>query len=162
VWAVSAALLAGDAAVLLPAAARAQEVPFRTGTWDPDTLGNHRAVLRVRAAAPAVRAHIPWRRRDAHPESRRVRIVARATGRGVRNVVRGRITRAAGELAFEPTAGPGTYYVYYLPHTSSGRSNYPKVVYPPPVETADAGWRTAAGLRPGRSGPDDPAWARLP
>ena len=36
--------------------------------------------------------------------------------------------------------------VYYLPHTSTGRRNYPTVEYPPPEATADPEWlRSAAG-----------------
>ena len=51
-----------------PASLGAQEVPFGIGNWDPDSLGNHRAVVRVDVTGDAVRVRIPWRRRDQDPE----------------------------------------------------------------------------------------------
>ncbi len=107
--------------------------------WDAGTLGHHRAIVEVSAPARAVRVVIPWRRRDPAPETRHL-VVTDATGRRVTNVRRGAITREAGELWFEPVAGPGTYHVYYLPFVMTGRSNYPTATYPPPQETADAAW----------------------
>ena len=109
---------------------RAAEAKYTTATWDADTLGNHRVVLKVTAAGDAAWAHIEWRRRDAHPELKRIDVVDAKTGAKIVNVVRPAITRETGDIIFEPTSGPGSYYVYYLPNIGSGRSNYPKVVYP--------------------------------
>ncbi len=117
----------------------AQEVPYTVGEWDRTVFGNHRAVVRVDETAPAVRVTIPWRRRDADPATKKIIVVAAATGAEVANVVRVRIERAAGELVFEPVAGAGEYHVYYLPYLSEGR-NYPRVSYPPPSEAADPAW----------------------
>lgn len=124
--------------------APAQDVAWRVATdkWDTSTLGHHRAVVVVEQAASAARVEIPWRRRDRDPASRLV-VVTDAAGRRVTNVRRGLMTRESGELWFEPVAGPGRYFVYYLPFTMQGRSNYPKVAYPPAAETLDTAWLAA-------------------
>lgn len=139
-------ILAVAISLLLPAASQAQTSPgdappwrVASKAWDAGTLGHHRAVVAVAEAASAVRVVLPWRRRDADPAARHL-IVTDATDRRIANVRRGRITRDAGELWFEPTAGPGPYHVYYLPFVMAGRSNYPKATYPPPEDTASATW----------------------
>ncbi len=125
--------------------AAADSLRYGTGDWEPDSLGNHRAVVRVAAAAPAVFAHVEWRRRDAHPGQVDVIVVSAASGARVTNVVRLASTRLYGEFAFEaPEAGE--YYLYYLPYTGSFRSNYPKITYRPAVETAAAAWLARTGL----------------
>ncbi len=118
----------------------ASSIPYGTGTWDADTLGNHRVVLEVGAAADAVRVRIPWRRRDTAPEKKNLVVVDAKSNARVANVLRVSITREAGDLVFQPTSGRGRYYVYYLPYVTSGRSNYPTVVYPEPEQTAKADW----------------------
>jgi hypothetical protein len=140
-----AALMAGPAAQTTVRKAPAADlaavtIPYTTGTWDSDTLGNHRAVLEVSAAADAVRARIPWRRRDDAPEKKNLIVMDAQSGARVANVVRVAVTREMGDLVFQPTSGRGRYYVYYLPYLGSGRSNYPKVVYPEPEQTAKADW----------------------
>jgi len=115
------------------------DVPYGIGSWDADTYGNHRAVVRVASAADAVSAHIRWRRRDLQPERKNILIVEAKTGGRVLNVFRQFITREEGILVFQaPSAGD--YYVYYMPNVGSGRSNYPKVTYPEPEATADERW----------------------
>jgi hypothetical protein len=130
--------------------------PVRDGaaSWQPETLGNQRAVVRVAKAANAVRVHIEWRRRDKDPEAKTI-IVTDSAGKRVTNVLRVVVTREAGDIVFEPIAGPGDYYVYYMPSTGEGRANYPKVTYPPFRETADAAWIAHT------VGPDFPAGLRL-
>jgi len=120
-------------------AAQDSDVPYGIGSWDADTFGNHRAVLRVAAPADAVFAHIPWRRPDAKPEDRHLVVVDGQSGGRILNVERMRITRDFGDLVFEaPSAGD--YFVYYLPNTGTGRANYPTVTYPAPQPTADLAW----------------------
>ena len=109
-------------------------------TWDRDRLGNHRAVLRVTANADAVRAHIPWRRRDSEPEKKSLIVVDERTGREISNVSLIEINREFGDIIFEPVSGPGAYYVYYLPYVISGRTNYPTVTYPKLRNAASAEW----------------------
>ena len=121
------------------------DVPYGIGSWDADAFGNHRAVLRVAAPADAVYAHIPWRRPDAKPEERHLIVVEGRSGGRMLNVERIRIGRESGDLVFEaPSAGD--YYVYYLPNTVAGRSNYPTVTYPAPQATADPAWLKKHGL----------------
>jgi Tfp pilus assembly protein PilF len=126
--------------------AQSDSLRYGTGTWEADSLGNHRAVLQVDAAADAVRARIPWRRRDRTPEKVEA-IVMQGEGAGARriaNVRRVAITREAGEFVFQVPAA-GTYYVYYLPYTGTFKSNYPKITYRTPEETADPEWLARVG-----------------
>ncbi len=129
----------------------AQQLPYRTGTWNPDSLGNHRVVVHVGGPAQAVRVHIPWRRPDTHPEA--VEIIGMGPdGNRILNIYRRRITRESGDLAFQPVAGAGDYYLYYLPYRGSITSNYPRIFYPAPASTADPGWLRFAESK----------WATLP
>ncbi|MHC4563665.1 MAG: glycoside hydrolase domain-containing protein [Planctomycetota bacterium] len=117
---------------------------YRTGNWDCDALGNHRAVVRVDDAAEAVLAHIEWRRRDATPETIDIVVVSAATGERVTDVVRVDINREFGELVFE-AATAGEYYFYYLPWVRTGKSQFRRdfftgLAYTPPEATADAEW----------------------
>ncbi|MEO8294709.1 MAG: glycoside hydrolase domain-containing protein, partial [Gemmatimonadota bacterium] len=142
-----------------PAVAPAQEPVHRTGTWERDSLGNHRAVVRVSSAAPAVRVVIPWRRRDSNPGMKEI-VVLTGSGERVRNVAPIRMEQASGEIVFEPIAGTGDYYVYYMHYTGTFRSPYPKISYPPPVDTADPVWLRASGVD--STGISGGAWRRLP
>ena len=121
------------------------DVPYGVGSWDADLFGNHRAVVRVAAPADAVFAHIPWRRPDARPEDRHLIVVEGQSGGRILNVERITITREYGDLVFEAPS-VGDYYVYYLPNTGTGRSNYPTVAYPAPQATADLAWLKRHGL----------------
>lgn len=121
------------------AAAHRDSLRYGVGTWEADSLGNHRAVVRVTTAADAELAHIPWRRRDATPELVNTVVINATTGERVRNVARAGITRESGTFVFQaPTAGE--YYFYYLPYTGTFKSNYPKITYRPVEQTADATW----------------------
>ena len=75
--------------------------------WDRK-LGNHRAVVRVDEARDAVCAHLPWRRRDAHPEAKHVMVVDAQTGKVVTNTVVATCNREYGEIVFQPTGGAGS------------------------------------------------------
>ena len=142
-------MLAGAALALAPVAL-ADEHGAPVLRWDPARLGNHRYLVQVDAPAEAVRAVIPWRRRDAHPEKVAV-IVTDPDGAPVANVLRGNIDRASGELVFQ-AAKAGTYAVYYQPYVGGGRSNYPVVNYAAPRDSADPAWAGKLGKR----------WDRLP
>jgi glycosyl hydrolase family 123 len=118
----------------------AQQVPYGQGRWESDSTGNERAVVRVADSGAAVRVRIPWRRRDEHPETKRIIVVAAATGARIANVAAVAINREYGDLVFEPAAGPGDYYVYYSPYQGTFRSNYPRITYRPPDSTAAPEW----------------------
>lgn len=137
-WMVMGALLGAAPAVMAMPTASMPAL-----RWDASKFGNHRYLVQVDAAAPAVRVDIPWRRRDAHPEQVAV-IVTGPDGDVVANVQRGTIDQAHGELVFQ-AAKPGTYAIYYQPYLSNGRSNYPTVTYATPKDGADAGWARKLG-----------------
>ena len=117
-----------------------QEVPFGTGEWDVEKYGNHRAVVEVSSGTNAVWSHIPWRRRDENPEAKNILVLDEATGERITNVVKLKIGRESGDIVFQPITVPGRVFVYYMPYETSGRSNYPTVLYAPPEETADKTW----------------------
>lgn len=128
--------------LLVASPAQAQQFAVADSAWDSETLGNHRAVLRVDAPGRFASVTIPWRRPDRSPETKELFVVA-ANGQRVGNVLRRAMSQEQGEIAFEPTAGPGRYFVYYLPYKSGGRSNYPNVTYLPVTSTADSAWLRA-------------------
>ena len=132
---------------------------YGTGTWEPDSLGNHRAVVHLTAAAPAVFVRIPWRRRDATPEQVNAVVIDARTQQRVRNVARMNVGREFGDLVFEAQTA-GDYYVYYLPYTGTFKSNYPKITYRVPEPTASATWLQANGLGDGAAARD--AYRALP
>ena len=157
-WWLGFAVPALAACGLLGVQRHSGDVPYGTATWDAERFGNHRVVIRVADKAPAVRVHMPWRRRDLEPEKKKVIFVAAATGCEIKNVCPIDVNREHGDFVFEPSAGPGDYYAYYLPNLMMGRSNYPTVVYPPLELTAEKAWLDKIGLSPfvspaqGRSG----------
>lgn len=148
VWLTTIAVAKGDG----------QMVNYGVGSWKAEGLGNHRAVVEVSAAADAVRVHLPWRRRDADPEKKAV-LVRDAAGAAVTNVAIVAANRESGDVVFQPTAGPGRYYLYYLPFTTSGISYSPTITYTPPTP-ADEAWLQRCGLAPAEGGND--AWRSLP
>lgn len=129
-------------------------IEYISGNWqhpnytDPFTsLGNHRFVVQVQDYAPVVRAHIPWRRRDLNPAEKDVVIVNADNGAIIKNKWMAEITQMNGDLVFAPDTGFSTYYIYYLPHESTG-GYYPKVNYIQPKVTADDAWlKEVAGLQ---------------
>ncbi|MCX6134264.1 MAG: DUF6067 family protein [Ignavibacteriales bacterium] len=119
---------------------------YGTGSWNADSLGNHRVVLKVQKKSGAVFAHIPWRRRDVNPGQKNIFIIDASTGKRITNVKWIRTDREAGEVMFEPQTAPGEYYVYYLIYRSRGSANYPKGYYQPVDRTADDAWPQKIGL----------------
>ncbi len=117
-----------------------------TPTWEPDSLGNHRAVVHVDAGNDAVWVRVPWRRRDAKPEQVAVIVYDAKTQTRVANVARMEISREYGDIVFQPRTAPGDYFIYYLPYTGTFRSNYPKITYRPPEDRADRTWMARNGL----------------
>ncbi len=131
---------------------------YGIGSWS-EKLGNHRALVRVTAAADVVRVHIPWRRRDAHPERKAVWLTD-AQDRRIPNVVAITVTGEYGDIVFQPARGPGLYHVYYMPYRTEGWWAFPSVVYLPPENTADPAWMKRHGLQP--NGATGGAWRELP
>lgn len=122
--------------------ANSQEIPYLNGhdNWNADSLGNHRAVIRVYQQGDFISVSIPWRRRDPNPQDKRIIVTDSAHNRLITNAVASDITQESGTVRFQPVSGPGLYYVYYMPYRNEGRSNYPKGVYLKQLNTADAQW----------------------
>ncbi|MDL2255867.1 DUF6067 family protein [Parabacteroides sp. OttesenSCG-928-G06] len=112
---------------------------YGIGFWTPDTLGNHRAIVKVDKAADAVKATIPWRRHDADIEKKEIIIIDATTGDQILNFTRLSLSPEKGELAFQPRTTPGEYYVYYMPYQTS-RGPYPKINYTKSPSRADENW----------------------
>ena len=125
-----------------------QQIPtlYGLGSWDADSLGNHRVIIKVAKKADAVRVQIPWRRRDLHPEQKNAIIIDGATGKRITNTFWLSIDREEGDLVFEPQTAPGEYQVYYLIYRHKGSRNYPKGIYQPMEQTASEDWIKKAGL----------------
>ncbi len=146
---VSSALLIFFGILLSPPPyLNAEEIPYRTGIWDTDSLGNHRVVIKVAREADAVWIHIPWRRKDFKPEEKNIILIDAETGGRVKNLCRVSINREYGDLVFQPATAPGVYHIYHLPYIMSGSRNYPTVTYPKPEETAEMNWLERHGLLP--------------
>lgn len=128
---------------VLDSSAQAQRPVWRLGRWNPDSFGNERVVLRVADTAQAIRALIPWRRRDADPADKRI-LLTDGSGRRIANTVALQVREDSGDVVFSPSAGAGEYYLYWEPYTGSVRSNYPRITYPRPDSTGDPAWVAAA------------------
>jgi hypothetical protein len=136
-----------------------REIPYATGTWDAALLGNHRAVVQVSEPVDAAAVHISWRRRDDDPHKKDIIVLDAETGKRVLNVYLVEINREFGELVFQPQTIPGTYYIYYMPHTSTGSRHYPTVRYLEPEPTAATEWLQKHRLTSAASAQEK--WKRL-
>ncbi|MCV2487156.1 DUF6067 family protein [Flavobacterium sp. SH_e] len=108
-------------------------------SWNPNQLGNHRAVIAFSGIGNIAKTTIEWRRRDTNPELKKI-IVQDASGKEIQNIKTENINRENGTIFFEPISGKGTYYVYYMPYVDEGTANYPKGIYQKPEDKADAKW----------------------
>ena len=68
----------------------AQQIKYTDGkdSWNPDILGNHRAVLVFSGKGDVAKTTIEWRRRDQNPELKKI-IVQDATGKEIGYVTSG-------------------------------------------------------------------------
>mgnify|MGYP000083135577 FL=1 len=150
-------LLLGGLLLAVPLQGQEKPLPalYGTGTWNADSLGNHRIVVSVDKPSDAVLAVIQWRRRDFNPENKDLIVIDAKTGKRITNVCRFQINREKGEVAFQPQTVPGDYYIYYLKNISSGSKYYPTVTYPGFEETASAEWKKANRLT-GKKAPELP------
>ena len=117
-------------------------LPYGVGDW-PESLGNHRAVLRVEQSADAVHVRIPWRRMDPQPELKDIKVMADDETKPLGDRVVLQCTGEYGELLFEAKR-PGTYYVYYMPYRPKRQLGFGSESYTKPEDTADAQWQEKA------------------
>ncbi|MBF7090248.1 hypothetical protein IUY40_01655 [Flavobacterium sp. ALJ2] len=120
----------------------AQQIKYTDGkdSWNPDLLGNHRAVVEFTGRDNIAKTTIEWRRRDEKPELKRIIVQDGKTGATILNIKTDAITRESGTIFFEPISGKGTYYIYYMPYIDEGDANYLKGLYAKPENKADAQW----------------------
>lgn len=127
-------------------------IPFTIAdsAWKADGYGNHRAVVRVKEPdrTKAVLVSLPWRRPDMRPETKKIVVVDGTSEQEVKNVQVRDLTSETGTIVFEPAAGSGKYYIYYLPyHFRKGwddaRYGNPWNDYLAPVYEADSTWLSA-------------------
>ena len=118
-----------------------QEIKYTNADndWNPDSLGNHRAVITFNGTGNVARSIIQWRRRDADPWNIRLIMEDAKTHEKIDNIRMGVSNNERIELWFEPTSGKGDYYVYYMPYKNE-KSNYPKGLYLAPEITASISW----------------------
>ena len=122
-------------------------IPFKVADtqWKVDQRGHHRAVVTVgETSADGVVAQLPWRRPDLRIDTKRI-IVTDAEDNEIKDVMVTEMTSEKGEVVFRPTAGAGTYYIYYLPYKwrpGSGDARYGKPWndYLPPEYDTDKAW----------------------
>ena len=115
---------------------QAQNIPYTSGnnSWNPDSLGNHRAVVEFTGTGKVAHVIIPWRRNDIDPEKKRIIIQDAKTKLKISDVAISYINNESGEIYFDAVSGKGMYYLYYMPYRNEGRSNYPKGVYLAPEQ----------------------------
>jgi hypothetical protein len=124
-------------------ALHAQQIKYTSGngSWNPDSLGNHRAVVQFTGKGNIAKVIIDWRRRDVNPDEKRIIVQDAKTGKKILNVKAARINRESGTILFDPISGNGTYYIYYMPYIDEGlHTYYPKGVYYKPENMAGAKW----------------------
>ena len=116
----------------------AQTIPYSScpGCWNPDSLGNHRAVVRFDGPGTTAHVYIPWRLPLTGPFNHRIIVQDAKTGALI-DATPVALTRESGDIFF-PASGKGRYYVYYLPYKNEGNSNYPKGIYLRPDTPAAA------------------------
>jgi hypothetical protein len=81
----------------------------------PESLGSHRAVLRIQGNEEAVHIRIPWRRHDPDPQDRMLLLISAQSNDTVPNIHRIRVDREICEIFAGPVKA-GTHYLYYLPY----------------------------------------------
>lgn len=146
----------------------AEKASYGLADWEDAQRGSHRAILEIPESIAvdgdtrpaAVRVYLPWRRRDADPQNKRLILTAAENGTVVANALAARMDRESVDFIFEPLPGVRRYELYYLPHTIQPGSGFYAGDYLPPEETADTLWReknrlTSEELEAG-------AWKTLP
>ena len=80
----------------------AQQIAYGNGngSWNADSLGNHRAVIQFTGKGNVAKAVIGWRRRDFHPELKRIIVQDAKTGAKVNNVKTVAVSRESGTILF--------------------------------------------------------------
>lgn len=108
-------------------------------SWNPDSLGNHRAVVLVSQNSKAAKVVLEWRLRNYNSDQEVIVVDAKRKQR-ILNVKTENLSRERGTIWFEPVSGAGKYEIYYLPYQLNASSNYPKAIYRKAKNTASESW----------------------
>ncbi len=108
---------------------------YESGDWThPDynkpfqSHGNHRILIQTQPGDSLVQVLLPWRRHDDRPEEKALIITTTEDDTPLSDYSVLSISQESGHLVFRPLPKHTDYFVYYLPHTSTG-GYYPKVTY---------------------------------
>lgn len=123
------------------------EMLYESGNWDHpnyknsfESYGNHRVVVEVdNQSNGIIQVLIPWRRRDDLPQEKDIIVVDAKTNTPIKIKHILEINNEFGHLLFKPNKQSSLYYIYYLPHSSTG-GYYPKLTYNKPIEATDESW----------------------
>lgn len=115
------------------------DISYATGSWDSESLGNHRVVVAVKDVSKAALVEVKWRRRDLDPDRKNVIVYDATTNKPVSAKYLKKINRESGEIIFQP-GSKGTYYLYFMPYIMGGSANYPTVKYQLPVNEGTPEW----------------------
>ena len=107
--------------------------------WE-ESLGNHRAVLKVEGIADAIKMDITWRRHDPNPEQRKFIIIEATSGDTIPNIHRLEVNNEKCALVFGPVKHPGTYFFYYLPYIIQKQYGFYNQDYPGPEAPPNELW----------------------
>lgn len=118
----------------------AQEITYGTGQWNPEGLGNHRAVIYVERPSDAVKVNVPWRRLD-NVEDKNLILIDGLTNQRVKNIYCTQKNKDFGEIVFQPVSGEGNYYLYYMPGRNTGKWWFPDAKYEKTTDTYDPIWK---------------------
>ncbi|MGV8136607.1 MAG: glycoside hydrolase domain-containing protein [Mangrovibacterium sp.] len=121
------------------------EAKYGIAKWEFETYGNYRAVIEVEENSDAAYIRLPWRRRDARPQYKRIIIIDASTNRQVDNIYCPEINREYGDIVFKPATVPGKYYIYYMPYNIN-HSYFPNTVYLIPEDRANRYWKISLPL----------------
>jgi len=123
------------------------DLKYESGNWEHpnyskafEFIGNQRVLVEVSDAnLEYVMLEIPWRRRDDEPQNKNILIYDSQTNQIIKNRKVLDINNEFGTLIFQPVHNSKQYYIYFLPHHSTG-SYYPKLEYDVPNKTASEEW----------------------
>ena len=129
------------------------ELIYESGNWSHpnytkafESYGNHRIVIQTKDLSNNItQAVIPWRRRDNQPQEKDIIIIDAKSNTIVDKKYIIESNNEFGHLIFKPNKQSNTYYVYFLPHSSTG-GYYPKLTYNKPKESLDKSWLSEVKL----------------
>ncbi|MBQ7256950.1 MAG: hypothetical protein IJS60_04585 [Abditibacteriota bacterium] len=101
--------------IIFSVSAFAQDkINYSGAVWDRNGHGNHRAVVEVTDSSDYNKVRIIWRRRDPFPENINI-VLEDSKGNEIKDYYEIEKNRIYCDLIFNPTAGSGLYYIYYMP-----------------------------------------------